>query len=159
MEAVTVFRIITRNRRHEDGRRQCQRGIGGEFLRRHHLAAGNPGLIGGDAFDVFDITPGKPFGRLLPVLHTAKRFDIGRRTATRGARNLLFRRISRHQSPENDFDSGMIAVTGLNDKWVRQAFVCAIAESAHKRNLMHQRPKWPLSAGTFATSWLTSLGS
>jgi hypothetical protein len=37
------------------------------LLRRHHLAAGDAGLVGRDALDVFDAPPFQPVGSFLPV--------------------------------------------------------------------------------------------
>ena len=103
-EAVAVLGIAARDRRHEHGRRQRQRRVGGELLRRHHLAARHACLIGRDALDVLDAAPFQPVGHFLPVAHTAQVLDMGWRAgasrATGGSDFLLCRR---HQSPKLGF--------------------------------------------------------
>src|SRR5690606_15298907 len=71
-EAVSIFRVLTGNRRHEDAGWKRKRGVGDELLRRHHLASRDAGLVGRDALDVLDGAPFKPFRCLLPILYTAR---------------------------------------------------------------------------------------
>ena len=56
-EVVAVFGIAAGDRHHEYGGRKRRRGVGGGLLRRHHFAAGDAGLVGGDALYVFDAAP------------------------------------------------------------------------------------------------------
>ena len=78
-EAVAVLGVAAGNRRHEHGRRQGEGGVGDELLRRHHLAAGDAGLVRRDAFDVLDAAPFEPGPDLLPVSDAAQVLDELRR--------------------------------------------------------------------------------
>ncbi len=71
-EALRLFRVLAGNRVPVDRGRQRQRGVGGEFRTRHHLAARHAGKVGRDAFDVFDAPGSQPLRRFLPVRNAAQ---------------------------------------------------------------------------------------
>src|SRR5690606_34003691 len=83
----------------------------GEFLRRHHLAARDAGLVGRDALDILDGAPLEPCVRLAPVLHAPPVLHIGGRAGASSA-GPGFLLGGRHQSPWDVAGEATIAGRG-----------------------------------------------
>jgi hypothetical protein len=75
-EIAGLFRIFAGDRVPEHRRGQRQRGVGGEFRRRHHLAARHAGEIRRDALDVLDAANPEPLTGLGPVFDAALDVEI-----------------------------------------------------------------------------------
>jgi hypothetical protein len=106
VELVVVLGVVAGDGLGEDrARHRHGRGVE-ELLHRHHLAAGDAGLVGDDAFDVLDAAGAKPVCGVLPGLYPARHADGGRDFG---------RACSFFDCRDNDFLFGRHETPGLVD--------------------------------------------